>query len=57
MLTKALFRARPLCRQASTFIQVGDDFDIDSIKLQRTNEALMVQQPWTQRPFVSGQEL
>ena len=44
-------------RAISTFTTVEDDFDLDSLSMERSTEELMVVQPWTTRPFILGQDL
>ena len=40
---------------ASQLVKV-EDLDLSSYELKRNDEALLVKQPWTTRPFVSAQD-
>lgn len=47
----------PVSRNYSQFETVGTEFDIDSIVNERASQDLLMQQPWSTRPFLVDQQL
>jgi len=41
-------------RSASSFNNVGQDFDLDSLDLARAEDDLLLNQPWSTRPFLTN---
>ena len=41
-------------RAASQFVTVPNGFDLQSVALQKQSEDLLIEQPWTTKPFLSS---